>query len=60
MEFIITMKHTLNFAAGGHGRKKKMKAMDRLSKRERNFVKTYNHYVSKNVVDFAVKIKQNI
>ena len=40
---------------GGHGRKKKMQPLDKFREKERNFVKTYNHYVSKEVVDFAVK-----
>ena len=51
------LQKSLKSTSGGHGRKKKMKAMDRLADRERNFVKTYNHFVSKNVVDFAVKNK---
>lgn len=51
------LQKSLKVTSGGHGRGKKMKAMDRLSDRERNFVKTYNHFVSKNVVDFAVKNK---
>lgn len=42
---------------GGHGRNKKMKPLDRFREKERNFVKTYNHYVSKEVVEFAVKNK---
>ena len=49
------LQKSLKSTSGGHGRGKKMKAMDRLSDRERNFVKTYNHFVSKNIVDFAVK-----
>ena len=49
------LQKSLKSTSGGHGRGKKMKAMDRLSDRERNFVKSYNHFVSKNVVDFAVK-----
>ena len=49
------LQKSLKSTSGGHGRGKKMKAMDRLTDRERNFVKTYNHFVSKNVVDFAVK-----
>lgn len=51
------LQKALVVSSGGHGRNKKMKAMDRLKNRERNFVKTYNHYVSKNVVDFAVENK---
>ena len=49
------LEKSLVSTSGGHGRKKKLKALERLSGRERNFVKTYNHYVSKVVVDFAVK-----
>lgn len=46
---------SLTATNGGHGRNKKLQALNRLSNRERNFVKTYNHYISKQVVDFAVK-----
>lgn len=49
------LQKALTTTSGGHGRKKKLKALDKLKARERNFVKTYNHYVSKAVVDFAVK-----
>jgi len=42
---------------GGHGRKKKLQAMDRFKEYESNWTKTYNHWVSKQVVDFAVKNK---
>lgn len=42
---------------GGHGRNKKMQPLDKFREKERNFVKSYNHYVSKEVVDFAVKNK---
>ena len=45
----------LQSTSGGHGRAKKLKALDKIGERERNFVKTYNHFVSKSVVDFAVK-----
>ena len=51
------LQKSLSITSSGHGRKKKLKPLERLSDRERNFVKTYNHYVSKNVVDFAVKNK---
>ena len=51
------LQKSLSSNSGGHGKKKKLKPLERLSDRERNFVKTYNHYVSKNVVDFAVKNK---
>lgn len=51
------LQRSLSSNSGGHGRKKKLKPLEKLSDREKNFVKTYNHYVSKNVVDFAVKNK---
>lgn len=51
------LQKSLSSTSSGHGRQKKLKGLDKLRNRERNFVKTYNHYVSKNVVDFAVKNK---
>lgn len=39
----------------GHGRKKKMQPLERLKKKERHFIETYYHKVSKDVIDFAVK-----
>ncbi len=39
---------------GGHGRKKKLHHMDVISANERNFARTYNHAVSKEVVKFAL------
>ena len=42
---------------GGKGRNKKLKNLERLSDCERNFAKTYNHMISKRVVDFAKKHK---
>ena len=46
---------SLNNTNGGHGRKKKLKALDKFEEYEKNFAKTYNHMVSKRVVDFALK-----
>lgn len=40
---------------GGHGRKKKFNPLEKLKNRERNFVDSYNHMISKRIVDFAVK-----
>ncbi len=47
-------KH-LKYTNGGHGRKKKLRALERYESYEANFARTYNHMVSKNVVDFALK-----
>ena len=51
------LQKSLTYSNGGHGRSKKMAALDRFHKKERNYVSTYNHTVSKRVVDFAVKNK---
>lgn len=45
----------LKLAKGGRGRKDKLKALDKLKEKESNFAKTYNHQISKVVVDFAKK-----
>ncbi len=49
------MQHDVTLARGGHGRKRKLKALNRLRKTERNWIKTYNHKISKAIVDFAIK-----
>ena len=40
---------------GGHGRNKKVKHLDKLAIHERNFAHNYNHYVSSEVIKFALK-----
>lgn len=49
------LQSSLRNSNGGHGRKKKLKPLDRFDEYESNFVKTYNHMVSKRVIDFALK-----
>ena len=49
------LQHALKDSRGGHGRQKKLRALDRLKEREKNFVQTYSHMVSRRVVDFAIK-----
>lgn len=49
------LQRSLVNTLGGHGRGKKLKALDRFTEYEKNFVTTYNHMVSKRVVDFALK-----
>ncbi len=46
---------SLKYSKGGHGRAKKLKKLNDWSEYERNFAKQYNHYVSSNVVKFALK-----
>lgn len=49
------LQKSLKYTNGGHGRKKKLKPLKRFEDYERNFAKTYNHMISRQVVDFAVK-----
>lgn len=51
------LQSNLKMSNGGHGRKKKMKPMDKFIKYEKHWVQTYNHQVSKQVVDFAIQNK---
>lgn len=51
------LQRNLKFTNGGKGRKKKLQRLDNLEARERNMVKTMNHQISKEVVDFALKCK---
>lgn len=45
----------LKYSKGGHGRKKKLSALETYKKYEHNFVQSYNHMISKNVVEYALK-----
>lgn len=47
----------LKMTSCGHGKKKKLKPLERFKNKERNFVQTYNHKISKNIIDFAIKNK---
>lgn len=49
------LQKALKNATGSHGRRKKMRALDRVKKSEVHFAETYCHMVSKRVVEFAVK-----
>ena len=49
------MQKSLGQTSGGHGRGKKLRALNRFSEYEKHWVQNYNHYVSKQVVDFAIK-----
>lgn len=52
-----SLQKSLKFVNGGRGVAKKMKKLDSFKQKERNFVKTYNHTVTKTIIDFAVKNK---
>lgn len=49
------LQRQLSLTKGGHGRKDKLKALDSFTEKEKNYVKTYNHLVSKQIIDFAKK-----
>lgn len=49
------LQRDLATTAGGHGRKKKLKPLDRFSKRERNFTKNFNHKISQIIIEFCLK-----
>ena len=49
------LQRSLVSAHGGKGRKRKLKALNDLKQKERNFVSMYNHRISKHAVDFAVR-----
>lgn len=48
-------QRSLKMSKGGHGRKKKLAALNRFRDKESHFVETYSHKVSKQIVDFALK-----
>ena len=48
------LQASVRYGAGGHGRKKKTQSVDKLRSHEANWVKNYNHTVSRKVVDFAI------
>ncbi len=47
-----TLRHSTN---GGHGRKQKLQALERLEGKERNWVHLQNHIFSKEIVEYAVQ-----
>lgn len=51
------LQAALQTSSGGHGRKKKTRAIARIHKAESNFTKTYCHAISKDIVAFALEHK---
>lgn len=51
------LQQSLSLTKGGKGRKKKLQKLDKLKENEKNFVQTYNHAISKKIVQFAKKNK---
>lgn len=46
---------SLKDCKGGHGRRKKLAHLEKITLHEREFAKTYNHNISRKVIDFALK-----
>lgn len=49
------LQKQLKAVKGGKGRRDKLKALDRFKEKEKNFAKNYNHFLSKSIVEFAIK-----
>lgn len=47
----------LESSKGGKGRKHKLKSTMQFRDKEKNFARTYNHFLSKNIIEFAKKYK---
>jgi len=47
----------LKGTTGGRGRKKKLEPLERLREKERNWVHTQNHLISRDVINFALQTK---
>ncbi|WP_297425579.1 hypothetical protein [Clostridium sp.] len=45
----------LKYSKGGIGKKDKFKSIEQFREKQRNFTKTYNHFLSKNIIEFALK-----
>ena len=49
------LQKSLTIVKGGKGRDEKLKKLDKMRQSERNFAKTFNHQVSKQIIDFALQ-----
>ena len=47
-------------AYSGKGRKRKLKAFDHIKEKERNFAHSYNHFVSREAINFALKNRAGV
>lgn len=55
-----SLQKSMTLIKGGKGRSKKHQKLDKMKQSERNFAKTYNHMVSKRIVEFALKNKAGV
>ncbi|MCG3795981.1 RNA-guided endonuclease TnpB family protein [Bacillus toyonensis] len=50
-----SLQRALQSSKGGKGRKKKLKALDQFKEKEKNYITTYNHFISKKIISLAVQ-----
>ncbi|MDA1843986.1 transposase [Bacillus cereus] len=50
-----SLHRALQSSTGGKGRKKKLKALDQFKEKEKNYITTYNHFVSKKIISLAIQ-----
>jgi IS605 OrfB family transposase len=50
-----SLQKSIARAGGGHGRKKKLKNLNRLRNNISNFHTSYNHFISKQIINYAIK-----
>ena len=49
-----TLQQSLKFSAGGHGRDRKMQALNNFTEKEKLWAKNKNHTITKNIIDIAL------
>lgn len=49
------LDRALQSSKGGRGRKKKLKASNQFKEKERNYITTYNHFISKKIISLATQ-----
>lgn len=54
---IRRLQKSIHDIKGGKGKKKKMKALYRVREKEKNFITTYNHFLSYSIIKFAINNK---
>ncbi|MFA5746446.1 MAG: transposase, partial [archaeon] len=52
-----SLQSSLTHTKGGHGRKKKLQALERFKEKQSNYNKTYNEWISAEIIKFAIKHK---
>jgi len=51
------LHRNISSARGGHGRKRKLRALNSLEQKERNYSRQYNQFLSKRSIDYALSVR---